>query len=140
MTENANLLNTLKNIIESSVSSGNSVDCVVKTLTELDAIDKYGYIKSALADDPVMLQSINHANIPNWLLDEHKGELRESLEETISYWYFDQDKSSRDVELAAIFCFSILEKYHPFKDFCRAELGSSDELLLKKIDSSRGSS
>lgn len=139
MNENGNLLKTITKILKDSVNTGNSVDCMVKTLTELDELDKYGYIKAALADDPVMLQSINHANIPDWLLDEHKGELRESLEEAISYWYFDQDTSSRDVELAAIFCFAILERHCPKKDFCKTEPGSYEDLLLRKIDSSKES-
>lgn len=133
------VLKNIKKTLNDGLDNSNSSEAAIKLLRELDALDKYGYIISALDDDPLMLQVLAQDPVADWLLDEHKGELRESLEETLAHWFFDRSAIERDVEMASLFCLVTLDNHCQFRSSEKPVTGTSEELIFKCFDKTKRS-
>lgn len=111
MKDYSNWLKSIHKEVRRYATSGNSSDAAINLLKQLDAIDKYGYIKSALTDDPLMRDVLLGEVVEDWLLDSHKGEFRENLEEMLAYWFFDRHANERDSDLTSMLCLVVVDRF-----------------------------
>lgn len=134
MKESRNWLIKITKALEVALVENNSSTSTIIFLKNIDGLDKFGYIKSALADDPLMIDVLTGIPITHWVLDEHKGELRESLEAALGYWFYDRSSETRDLKTVALHCLLVIDQYCKLRAKDKPIPGGIEELIFKIFD------